>query len=310
MPSLPSTTTALILSTLSITIHALPQPQAQPAAAVASANDPYHDNTPFLFAARSPFTILTTAAPTCASLPAPPRRTYTLASEPGENCTYQSFVEHHATSLDPAAGVAECQAYCDASASCRLFSWFLDPVNASDEGGCELADRFFDADTVQCNQGSTNSHLAVYEADNWTPPAEYIPNGGFESGCLEPAWFFSDFTSDESMVPTVVDCVALGAYSANATAGCTGSKYLQVTGNGQNGDTRDKIDAYIGQQPALEDGAVYRLSASVKVPVGGEVRFTYPVHKSVVVRSAGTGEWVDVVGELEGRVSAKVSSCF
>ena len=79
-----------------------------------------------------------------------------------------------------------------------------------------------------------------------------------------------------------------------------GKRYVKVTGNGENGSTRDKIDAYIGQQPALSDDVKYRLTAHVRGD-SGEFRFTYPVHKSVVIRANATTEWKKVTGTFTGR---------
>lgn len=96
------------------------------------------------------------------------------------------------------------------------------------------------------------------------------------------------------MRATVVDCKG----SDCAPAG--GKRYIKITGNGQNGSTRDRIDAYIGQQPALTDNVKYRLTAHVRGD-SGEFRFTYPVHTSVVIRANATASWKKVSGTFMGR---------
>lgn len=162
-------------------------------------------------------------------------------------------------------------------------------------GICALSYNFFDSSAIECDNSTntnTNTYLAVYNATNWTPPNPLVPNGDFETGCLKP-WFFQDFTSDNSMRATVVDCK--GDCAPNG-----GKRYVKITGNGQNGSTRDHIDAYIGQQPALTDNVKYRLTAHVRGD-SGEFRFTYPVHTSVVIRANATTSWKKVSGTFMGR---------
>jgi hypothetical protein len=269
--------------------------------------DPFHDTTQFpTNPSQSSFRVQSLSSDpntaTCNPSTDPPvQRTYDLVDEPGPGCSYQSFIDYYTTSPSRTDGSAECASHCDASASCRAFNWFLDSATP-DIGNCELANGFYDPAVVECGvEGNTNTYLGVWNATDWATPPEIMGNGGFETGCLEP-WFFSDFTSDESLVPTAINCEGSGDCAPGG-----GCEYLRITGNGENGSTRDKIDAYIGQKPALEDDVQYRLSASVRAPVGSVFRFTYPVHTSVVIRSEGTGEWVDVEGSLDGQVSFELS---
>lgn len=167
-------------------------------------------------------------------------RNYKLVADPGPHCSYQSFVSFYTTDASKTAGVKQCKNKCNKDGRCRSFNWSLDSANPS-VGNCELAADFFDASTIQCDNGTnTNSYLAVYNVTNWTPPNLLVPNGDFETGCVKP-WFTQDFTSDDSARFTVVDC-------KGDCAPTGGKRYIKVTANGQNGSTRDHIDAYIGQQ--------------------------------------------------------------
>ncbi|ETN36802.1 uncharacterized protein HMPREF1541_09080 [Cyphellophora europaea CBS 101466] len=216
---------------------------------------------------------------------------YKLVAEPGPHCSYQSWVSVYTTDVAKEAGIRQCQDRCNKEARCRSFNWSLDSITPK-VGACELSANFYDASVLQCDNSSTNSYLAVYNATNWTPPEPLIPNGNFETGCLKP-WFFMDFTSDNSMQATMVEC------NRDCAPG-GGKRYVNVTGNGQKGDPRDHIDAYIGQQPALTESVKYRLTAHIRGD-SGEFRFTYPVHQSVVIRANATAEWKKVTGTFMGR---------
>lgn len=219
-------------------------------------------------------------------------RTYKRVAEPGPSCSYQSWISISTTNASKANGIRQCKDTCAQTAACRSFSWYTDSTEPS-VGNCAISYNFYDPSFIQCdNSTNPNTYLAVYNVASWTPPNPLLPNGNFETGCLDP-WFFEDFTSDDSMHATVVDC-------RGDCAPHGGNRYVKVTGNGQNGSTRDHIDAYIGQQPALTDDVTYRLTAHVRGD-GGEFRFTYPVHTSVVVRANATADWRQVSGTFTGR---------
>ena len=287
----PSTTvlTSLFLSTLLTRTFAAPP-----------ATDPFYDTTPFLILSSSSGASAQSISPstssaTCPGLPSTTRK-YDLVAEPGPHCTYQSWISIFSTPTKKSTGIAACKDHCNADPACRSFIWFLDSATP-DQGTCELSYNFYDSTVVHCEDPSnTNTYLAVYNASNWKSPNPLVPNGDFETGCLDP-WFFTDFTSDESMRADVVKC------NQNNCAPNGGKFFVRVTGHGAKGSERDHIDAYIGQQPALSEGVRYRLTAQVKGE-SGEFRFTYPAHKSVVIRANATKEWKEVKGEFTGHVSS------
>jgi hypothetical protein len=262
----------------------------------ALADDPFYDNSPFpaqdAMSVQSFQSQSQAGQAACTPTSYAVQRSYKKVAEPGPSCSYQSWVSYYETDPSKDAGIKQCKTQCNQEPACRSFNWFLESANPA-VGQCELSYDFFDADYIQCdNTTNTNSYLAVFNVVNWTPPKPLVPNGNFETGCLEP-WFFQDFTSDDSMQATVVAC-------KNDCAPNGGKRYVKVTGNGQNGSTRDHIDAYIGQKPALTDDVVYRLSAHIRGD-SGEFRFTYPVHTSVVIRADATREWKKVSATFTGR---------
>lgn len=282
-PSLFLTSTTL-LSLLTTTTHAQP-------------SDPFYDSIPFPKPKSSQQVSIqsfTSSSPSC-NIPTYPK-TYELIDETGPGCHYKDYLpDVFETSTDQTTGISQCQDFCDADAKCIAFAWSLD-ASTPDVGTCGLDWDFVDESRVQCSPNDTQyMYLAVYNASNWSPPDPAIANGGFEDSCLDQ-WLFTDFTSDESMRFEIASC------SGDECAPNGGAQYAKITGNGENGSTRDRIDAYIGQQPVLLEGAMYRVSADVKGDAG-EFRFTYPAHKSVVIHAQANGEWQSVEGELEGRVS-------
>lgn len=98
---------------------------------------------------------------------------------------------------------------------------------------------------------SPNNYTKVYGVTNWSPPAELLPNGGFERGCLDPWWYTSRPTIDIGVVRCKKD----------VKGDClSGDYYLQLNGT----DPPKQGFGGASVQPVVLPGQTYRFTGYVK----------------------------------------------
>lgn len=188
-------------------------------------------------------------------------------------------------SIDESVGVKQCKAACAADPSCRTVTyWVYTDVEP-------IANCFFFAAPYNASywfyepefQFPTN-YTKVYEATNWHPPAELMPNGDFERGCLDPwvASFPGDLITAEA-----VRC------NKHIKGDClSGDYYLYINGTGN----ARRADGSVFGQPVVTQGRNYTFTAYVKGAVGPtqqQLSIFYDPNSDIPAYN-GTGQWEKV----------------
>lgn len=155
-----------------------------------------------------------TTSSSAAESPTPiPDRTYKFELEKGFGWDHYSIVPDYISptidvSSDEATGIKECKNWCAADVNCRTISYFA-WADTTLGAGCLLFpvpynESYFSYDITVA---SPLKYAKVYSVTNWSPPAELLPNGGFERGCLSSWWKSTRPTVDVGVVRCNKDIV-------------------------------------------------------------------------------------------------------
>jgi hypothetical protein len=226
-----------------------------------------------------------------------------LDIEKGFGWSYFSIVTdwyselNDAVSSDENIGIPQCKSWCAADVNCRTFAYFVwdEPTLGA---GCNLFSQPYNASYLSYDPTVTspNNYTKVYSVTNWSPPAELLPNGDFERGCLDPWWE----TSRPSIFVGVVRC------DKNVPGDClSGNYYLQLNG------TDPAREGFGGAtvQPVVLPGETYRFTGYVKGAVGStqEQLSVWFETMDIAPTFTGTGEWEFIEFTFNGTYGGAIS---
>lgn len=143
---------------------------------------------------------------------------------------------------------------------------------------------------------SPNNYTKVYSVINWSPPAELLPNGDFERGCLDPWWETSRPTIDIG----VVRC------RKNVKDDClNGDYYLQLNGT----DPAKQGFGGASVQPVVLPGETYRFTGYVKGAVGSNQENLTVQYETMdyYPEFSGTGKWERIVFIFNGSYGGQLT---
>lgn len=241
----------------------------------------------FIGAAASPTasTPITSSTATCSPTPIPDR-TFEFELEKGFGWSYFSIVTDYigpndAVSSDETVGIQQCKKWCAADLNCRTLAYFV-YADAALGAGCILFPVPYNESYFSYDPTVTDplNYTKVFEVTNWSPPAELLPNGDFERGCLDPWW--------EDSRPTI----SIGVVRCNkkVQGDClSGNYYLQLNGT----DPAKEGFGGASVQPVVLPGQDYKFTGYVKGAVGStQEQLTVWFETMANVPSyTGTGEW-------------------
>jgi hypothetical protein len=227
----------------------------------------------------------TSSTSTCSPTPIPDR-TFEFEIEKGFGWSYFSIVTdyigpNNAVSSDENIGIRQCKSWCAADLNCRTFAFFVWD-EAALGAGCNLFSVPYNASYFSYDPTVTNpfNYTKVYEVTNWSPPADLLPNGNFERGCLSPWWE----DSRPSISIGVVRC------DKNLQDDClSGNYYLQLNGT----DPAREGFGGASVQPVVLPGETYKFTGYVKGAVGStqEQLSVWFETMDNAPTYTGTGEW-------------------
>jgi hypothetical protein len=189
-------------------------------------------------------------------------------------------------SSDPTVGIPQCEAVCETFPTCRSFRYEEHPPPLS--GPQEpVVCSFFETpynESAWISFGGPNPYVNgtyVYEASNWAPPAELLPNGGFENGCLDP-WF--DVLNAVQGGSGVTYEIVKGENPS------TSPNYIQLSGIAVPAS-----DNFIANRPVIIANQTYKFTGWVNgIPeTGSKMQIEYG-DNGIFFTSVATGKWETV----------------
>ena len=233
-------------------------------------------------------------SPTCSPTPIP-NRTFKFDKEEGFGWNYFSEVSDYISgdeivSSNQAVGVQECEKLCDADVNCRTFSYYV-WADADLGASCNFYPTPYNASdfTYDPNVTSPLNYTRVYSVTDWSPPAELLPNGDFERGCLDP-WY-------EDSRPTIF----IGVVPCDSTVknDCLSGKYY-LWMNGTDPAREGFGGAFV--QPVTLPNKVYKFTGYINGAVGStqeQLTFSFDTLDTTPTYT-GTGKWEKVEFKFNG----------
>jgi len=219
---------------------------------------------------------------TCSPTPIPDR-TFQFESEKGYGWSYfpTGTGSDPIISSDETIGVPQCKNLCAADPNCRTIAYFV-YADATLGAGCLLFPTPYNASYFSYDPTVTSpyNYTKVYKVTNWSPPAELLPNGDFERGCLAP-W-------SETSRPTI--SVGVVRCDKNVPGDClSGNYYLQLNGT----DPAREGFGGASAEPVVLPDQVYKFTGYVKGAVGPtqEQLVAYYETMANIPTWTGTGDW-------------------
>lgn len=237
---------------------------------------------------------ITSPVATCSPTPIPDRN-FKLELEKGFGWNYYSITPDYrgpdlSVSADDATGTRQCQSWCTADVNCRTCSYFV-WTDATLGAGCLLFsvpynESYFSYDPTVT---SPSNYTKVYSVTNWSPPADLLPNGGFERGCLDPWWKTSRPTIDIG----AVKC------KKNVKDDCLkGDYYLQLKGT----DPPKQGFGGASIQPVVLPGNSYKFMGYVKGSTNSDNEVLTVQYETMnyYAEYSGTGKWEKIEFTFNG----------
>jgi hypothetical protein len=275
----------MVFANTNLFIAAAASPTATPAAkksSTSSSSVAVHSTT-----STQPTSSSSPSSTTATCSPTPiPKRTYKVDAEKGLGWTYFNDVQDNENndetiSSNESVGVQQCEQICSADVNCRTLSYFI----YADEtlgAGCLFFPTQYNASYFSYDPNVTSplNYTKVLSVTNWSPPAELLPNGDFERGCLDPWWE----TSRPSIFIGVVPC------NKKVPGDClSGNYYLLLNGT----DPAREGFGGANVQPVVLPNREYKFTGYVKGAVGStqeQLSIWFETMDDIPTYT-GTGKW-------------------